>query len=67
MNWCPTHKAYSAKKEPNSLCGSCWRLWFYRCPEEQGKELMLEHIDWCEKNLAASGPRELPSRQRRGE
>ena len=33
MNWCPTHKTYSAKREPNSLCGNCWQLWGYRNPE----------------------------------
>jgi hypothetical protein len=51
--WCQSHPTYSAKKEPNSLCGKCWSLWFYRCPEEQGKQSMLDHIAWREKNLVS--------------
>lgn len=35
MSWCQSHPRYSAKREPNSLCGSCWILYFYRCPEEK--------------------------------
>lgn len=37
MNWCPTHKTYSAKREPNSLCGRCYELWHLRCPELKEK------------------------------
>jgi hypothetical protein len=33
MNWCKTHPTYSAKREPNSICGACWRLYFYKNPE----------------------------------
>lgn len=32
-HWCKSHPRYSAKREPNSLCGDCWAIWFYRCPE----------------------------------
>lgn len=34
-HFCPSHPRYSAKREPNSLCGRCWVLYFYRCPEER--------------------------------
>jgi hypothetical protein len=48
-HFCQTHPRYEAKREPNSLCGECWTLWFYRCPER--KDFMVEHIDWMKKNL----------------
>lgn len=34
-HWCATHPRYSAKRQPNSLCGDCWKLWFLRNPEEK--------------------------------
>lgn len=34
-DYCKQHPRYSAKKEPNSLCGKCFELWFIRCPEER--------------------------------
>lgn len=33
-DWCPTHKTYSAKRPPKSLCGKCFELWFLRNPED---------------------------------
>lgn len=36
--WCRSHPTYSAKREPNSLCGDCWRSYFYRCPERKPPE-----------------------------
>ena len=37
-DWCPTHKTYSAKREPNSVCGKCWQIYLYRNPEVKGPE-----------------------------
>ena len=34
-HFCKVHPTYSAKREPNSLCGTCWTLYFYRCPEQR--------------------------------
>jgi len=31
--YCQVHPRYSARREPNSLCGRCWQLWHLRCPE----------------------------------
>ncbi len=31
--WCPTHPKYSAKRQPKSLCGHCWKLWLLKNPE----------------------------------
>ena len=31
--WCPTHKKYSGKREPSSLCRLCWSLYLYANPE----------------------------------
>jgi hypothetical protein len=36
-DWCPTHTRYSAKRPPNSLCGKCWELYFYHCPEDRDR------------------------------
>lgn len=33
--WCAEHPRYSAKRRPNSLCGRCWQLWFFRNPEDR--------------------------------
>lgn len=41
-HYCKSHPQYSAKREPNSLCGECWKLWHYRCPER--KVLDVEEI-----------------------
>ena len=47
-HWCGSHPRYEAKREPGSLCGHCWRLWFLKNPElksdtvrvyEEGKTL----------------------------
>jgi hypothetical protein len=32
-HYCETHPRYEAKREPNSICGNCWQLYFLRCPE----------------------------------
>lgn len=32
-DYCKEHPRYSAKREPNSICGTCWRLWGLRNPE----------------------------------
>lgn len=40
-NWCQSHPTYSAKREPNSICGECWKLWLYRCPEAKIDELTI--------------------------
>lgn len=53
MNWCVSHPKYSAKKEPNSLCGTCWQLYFYRCPEAKvGLTQVYREAEAIEKNLA---------------
>ena len=33
-HWCKSHPTYSAKRQPKSICGDCWRLWFLRNPED---------------------------------
>ncbi len=35
MDWCNQHPRYSAKRQPNSICGRCWSLWFLRNPEDK--------------------------------
>jgi hypothetical protein len=37
-NWCQSHPTYSAKREPNSLCGKCWSLFNLKNPERRGPE-----------------------------
>lgn len=44
MDWCRTHPTYSAKREPNSLCGRCWTLYLYRCPERKPGDLRLMNV-----------------------
>lgn len=39
-HWCKTHPAYSAKREPRSLCGHCWMLYFLKNPELKGASLL---------------------------
>lgn len=46
-HWCKTHPAYSAKREPKSLCGQCWMLFFFKNPEE--KPVVLETFMELEK------------------
>lgn len=51
--WCASHPRYQAKREPGSICGRCWQLFFLRCPEikydyrrirqEQGEARAAEH------------------------
>ena len=36
-HYCQTHPRYEAKREPNSLCGECWRLWFLKNPEPRSE------------------------------
>lgn len=52
MNWCKDHPQYSAKREPKTTCGECWKLWFIRCPEER---LMPKEYDiaWAKEALKA--------------
>lgn len=37
-HYCTSHPRYSAKKEPNSLCGRCYELWHLRCPERKEED-----------------------------
>ena len=32
-HFCRSHPRYEAKREPNSICGACWQLYFYKNPE----------------------------------
>lgn len=49
-HYCKAHPRYSAKREPNSLCGECWRLYFYRCPEAKpGLEQVYREADSLQK------------------
>lgn len=43
-DYCPSHPRYSAKREPNSLCGKCFELWHLRCPElkHDGERIEME-------------------------
>jgi hypothetical protein len=34
-HFCTVHPRYEAKREPNSLCGKCWLLFFYKNPEQK--------------------------------
>ena len=52
MNWCRSHPSYSAKRAPNSLCGDCWQLYFYRCPEERTTDPVTQaDVEWAESAL----------------
>lgn len=58
MNWCAAHPKYSAKRQPNSLCGDCWRLWFLRCPElrHDARRVLSEPnypVDYAELDVSA--------------
>lgn len=52
-DWCEVHPKYSAKREPNSVCGKCWSLWLLRCPERKGEDRMIaqemKEEDTCRK------------------
>lgn len=41
-DYCNVHPRYSAKRAPNSICGTCWKLYFLRCPEERDGGLLRE-------------------------
>lgn len=58
-HYCTSHPRYEAKREPKSLCGNCWRLYFYRCPEEKAVDPVTPaDLAWAQKNLAShSGER----------
>lgn len=30
---CKSHPRYKAKREPNSVCGDCWLLWYLKHPK----------------------------------
>jgi hypothetical protein len=46
-DYCEEHHRYSAKREPNSICGTCWSLWHLRCPElkHDGERIRQEHAE----------------------
>lgn len=58
MHWCEEHPRYEAKREPNSLCGRCYELWYLRCPErkEDGITVRLDsQTSVCESGVSAFG------------
>jgi len=52
-DYCPTHKRYSAKRQPKSICGQCWKLYFLKNPEDWRNSLgfrtMLKVVKTMEK------------------
>lgn len=34
-HWCQQHVSYEAKRQPQSACDACWRLYFLSHPEEK--------------------------------
>lgn len=46
-HYCASHPRYEAKREPNSLCGRCWKLWHLRCPEQRhdGERIRTDHAE----------------------
>lgn len=42
-HWCTQHPKYEAKRQPNSLCGRCWQLYFFSHPEEKPPTPTIEN------------------------
>lgn len=54
-HWCQSHPKYEAKREPNSLCGECWRLWFFKNPELKSSSRALEPTDFAALDVVTEG------------
>ncbi len=54
-HYCKEHPRYSGKREPNSVCGTCWTLWYLRCPElkHDGNRILRDHAEAIAERLAA--------------
>lgn len=54
-DWCSSHPRYSAKREPNSICGTCWSLWHLRNPElkHDGGRILRDHAEAVAERLAS--------------
>jgi hypothetical protein len=57
-HFCTVHPRYEAKRAPNSICGKCWQLFFYKNPE-----LKIGAIDTYDTYTKQAFKRELQEGQ----